>query len=239
MNTGIRVKYLWTRRLGAGLVLISLFFGSVAGCTPAGTPPVAQATPAPLSTPSPAASAEATLPSGWETRTGAASQGQCGYAISHPVDMQLTSQGTYSGILGTSASESDGPVPNFVYISVIPEGFQGEAGEIYNHDPVATETLLKMQVGESKPLHDNLNAAQGFTYTRLPDATLSNQSAQTYENNQPWEFPAGTKEIRYYLQGNGCTYLIGGYLNNTGSDQPGAIDEELFDRIMTTFQLRP
>jgi hypothetical protein len=24
------------------------------------------------------------------------------------------------------------------------------------------------------------------------------------------EFPVGTKEIRYYLQGNGCTYLVGG-----------------------------
>ena len=87
-------------------------------------------------------------------RTGAASQGQCGYAISHPADMQLTSQGTYSWILGASTSEPSGPVPNFVYISVIPEGFQGEAGEIYNHDPVATETLLKMQVGESKPLRE-------------------------------------------------------------------------------------
>ena len=182
------------------------------------------------------APAEATLPPGWETY---ASQGQCGYAISHPADMQMTSQGTYSGILGTSASESDGPVLNFVYISLIPEGFQGEAGEIYNHDPAATETLLKMQVGESKPLHDNLNAAQGFTYTRLPDTTLSDQSAQMYENSQPWEFPTGTKEIRYYLQGNGCTYLVGGYMDTLGSSQTRAMDEKLFDQIMTTFHLKP
>ena len=104
---------------------------------------------------------------------------------------------------------------------------------------MATETLLMMQVGESKPLHDNLNAAQGFTYTRLPDTTLSDQAAQTYENSQPWEFPAGTKEIRYYLQGNGCTYLIGGYMSSMDSSEPGAIHEQLFHEIIATFQTNP
>jgi hypothetical protein len=239
MNVGIQVKYLWMRRLGARLVFLSLFFGGVAGCAQVGTPPVDLATPAPLSTPSPAAPVEATLPSGWETRTGAASQGQCGYAISHPTDRQGASQGTYSWILSPSASEPNGPVPNFVYVSVIPDGFQSEAGEIYNYDPVEAETLLNMQVGESKSLRADPNAAQGFTYSRLPDTTLNNQAAQTYENIQPWEFPMGTKEIRYYLQGNGCTYLIGGYMDTLGSDQSGAMNEELFDQIIATFRLTP
>jgi len=234
MKIKMLVKHLWLRQPGARLVILSLFLGGVAGCAQVGTPPVTLATPTLLSTPSPVAPAEATLPSGWDTYV---SQGQCGYTISHPADMQLTGQGMYSGILSTSASESDAPFPNFVYISVIPNGFQGEAGEIYNHDPLATETLLNMQVGESKPLHDNLNAAQGFTYTRLPDVTLSDQSAQTYENTQPWEFPTGTKEIRYYLQGNGCTYLVGGYMDTLGSDQTGVMNEELFDQIISTFRL--
>ena len=66
---------------------------------------------------------------------------------------------------------------------------------------------------------------------------LSNQTAQTYENTQPWEFPLGTKEIRYYLKANGCTYLVGGYMATVGSGQPGAIDEELFDQIIATFRL--
>ena len=233
MKIKMLVKHLWLRQPGARLVILSLFLGGVAGCAQVETP-VTLATPTLLSTPSPAAPAEATLPSGWDTYV---SQGQCGYTISHPADMQLTGQGMYSGILSTSASESDAPFPNFVYISVIPNGFQGEAGEIYNHDPLATETLLNMQVGESKPLHDNLNAAQGFTYTRLPDVTISDQSAQTYENIQPWEFPTGTKEIRYYLQGNGCTYLVGGYMDTLGSDQTGVMNEELFDQIISTFRL--
>ncbi len=236
MNVDIQVKYLLTHRLVPGLVLLSLFFGGVAGCTPASTPPVDLATPHPVSMPSPAFPPEATLPSGWDTYV---SLGECGYAISHPADMQGASQGTYSWILSPVTGETNEVVPNFVYVSVIPDGFQGEAGEVYNYDPVAAETLLNMQAGESKSLHANPNAAQGFTYTRLPDTTLSNQAARTYENTQPWEFPPGTKEIRYLLQANGCTYLIGGYMDTTGSTQSGAMNEERFNQIITTFRLKP
>jgi hypothetical protein len=141
--------------------------------------------------------------------------------------------------LSPSTADPGGPVPNFIYVSVIPDDFQSnESGIIYNYDPAATETLLNMQVGESKSLRDDPNIASWFTYTRLPDATLSNQAAQTYENTQPWEFPLGTKEIRYYIQGNGCTYLIGGYLATAGSGEAGAM-EALFDEIIATFQLNP
>lgn len=56
------------------------------------------------------------------------------------------------------------------------------------------------------------------------------------ENTQPWEFPPGTMEIRHYLQTNGCTYLIGGYLAAVGSVQPGAIDEAFYREIMNTIR---
>ncbi len=234
MSVNLQVKYLLTRQLVPGLVLLSLI---VAGCAPASTPMVDLATPtlADMPSPTPAAPVEATLPAGWETYE---SKGQCGYAIDHPSEMQGASQGTYSWILSPTTGEPGGPFPNFVYVSVIPDGFQGEAGEVYNYDPLAAETLLNMQIGEEKSLHDNPNAAQGFTYTRLPDTTLSNQSAQMYENTQPWEFPPGTKEIRYLLQANGCTYLIGGYMDTTGSAQPGAMNEERFNQIINTFRLK-
>ena len=234
MHRKMQVKHLWLRQLSARQVILSLFFGGVAGCAQVETPPVTLAPPPLVSMPSPAAPAEATLPSGWETYV---SQGQCGYAISHPADMQGASQGTYSWILDATSSEPHGPVPNFVYVSVIPDGFQGQPGDIYNHDPAEANILLTMQVGESKSLHPDLNTASSFTYTRLPDTTLSDQSAQAYENSQPWEFPVGTKEIRYYLQGNGCTYLVGGYVDTLGSGQPGAINAELFDQIISTFRL--
>jgi hypothetical protein len=156
--------------------------------------------------------------------------------------MDGTSQATNSWSLSHTTTEPSGLDPNFIYVSVIPDDFQEGAGIIYNYDPAATERLLNMQVGESGSLYDDPNLADmapWFTYTRLPDTTLSNQTAQTYENTQPWEFPLGTKEIRYYLQANGCTYLIGGYISTVGSGEPRAISQELFEEIIATFQVNP
>ena len=202
------------------LILLTTLLGGVAGCVAPSTPPAEPPTP--------------TLPSGWETYT---NQGHCGYAIDHPSSMDGASQGTNNWNLSHTATEPSGPVPNFIYISVIPDDFQNEPGAIYNYDPAETQTLLNMQVGESRSLREDPNLANWFTYARLPDRTLSNHTAQTYENTQPWEFPPGTKEIRYYLKANGCTYLVGGYMATVGSGQPGAIDEELFDQIIATFRL--
>jgi hypothetical protein len=153
--------------------------------------------------------------------------------------MEGASQGMYSWSLNYPGTEPNGPYPNFVYVSVIPDGFQGGPGEIYNYDSAETQTLLGLQTGESKSLREDPNIAPSFTYTRLADTALGSQAAQTYENTQPWEFPLGTKEIRYYLQAQGCTYLIGGYMDSVGSGQPGAIGKELFDQIIATFRLSP
>jgi hypothetical protein len=230
-------------QMSTGLMILSILLAGVAGCATAGTqpvdpttsaPPEAATQPADPTTAPPAV--EATLPAGWETY---ASQGQCGYTLSHPADMEGASQNEYSWILSPTTTDPSGPFPNFVFVSVIPDGFQNEPGAIYNYDPVETETLLNMQVGESKSLREDPNIAPSFTYTRLPDTALSNQAAQMYENIQPWEFPAGTKEIRYYLQANGCTYQIGGYMDTTGSGQAGAMNEELFDQVIATFRLAP
>jgi len=160
--------------------------------------------------------------------------------IDHPSNMDVASQGTYSWLLSPTAAEPSGPVPNFVYISVIPDDFQPGADEIiYNYDPVETRTLLSLQVGEGKSLREDPILTDWFRYTRLPDRSFVDQTAQTYENTQPWEFPLGTKEIRYYLKANGCTYLIGGYLSTVGSGQVGAIDQELFEQIIDSFRLAP
>ena len=243
MSTRTQTRDPWTGQLAVRLVILTLFFGGVAGCGTVATQPVDPTTTAPpavatqLVNPTTAPPAvEATLPSGWEAYT---SQGPCGYTISHPADMEGSSQATNSWSLSVASTEPVGLISNFIYVSVIPAEFQGGPGEIYNYDPVDTQTLLGMQVGESKSLREDLNIASGFTYTRLPDTTLSNQAAQTYENTQPWEFPAGTKEIRYYLQANGCTYLIGGYMSTVGSGEPGALSQERFDEIMATFQVKP
>lgn len=203
------------------LILLSLALAWAAGCSPQSTQPAARPTP--------------TLPPGWEPYV---NQGQCAYAIDYPSSMEGVSLGMYSWTLSPSAAESGGPVPNFIYISVIPDGFQNDGSEIiYNYDSAETRTLLNMQIGESRALRDDPNLEPWFSYTRLEDTGLGDRIAQTYENDQPWEFPLGTREIRYYLQANGCTYLVGGYMATVGSGQPGSIDQELFEQILASFRL--
>ena len=205
------------------LAILCTLLGVAAGCAPPNTQPAVHPTP--------------TIAPGWERFV---HQAGCGYVIDFPADMDATSEGTYSRIWSRTLSEPSVPAPNFIYISVIPDDFQSGREEIiYNYDPVETRTLLSIQVGESRSLRDDPNLESWFTYTRLPDTALGQQAAQTYENDMPWEFPPGTKEIRYYLQANGCTYLVGGYMATVGSGQPGAIDEELFNQIMGSFRLAP
>lgn len=206
------------------LVILSILFAGLVGCTPASTQPPVPPTP--------------TLPPGWETYSAGGDQEQCGYAINHPSEMDVAAQGEHSWILRYTATETGSPIPNFVYISVIPDDFRNDqAGVIYNYDPGETQTLLDMQVAESRSLREDPILESWFTYTRLSDTMLGNQPAKTYENTQPWEFPLGTKEIRYYVQVNNCTYLIGGYIATVGSGQTGAIDEELFEQIITSVRL--
>jgi hypothetical protein len=207
----------------ASLIILCIFLGGVTGCAPRSTQPAVLPTP--------------TVAPGWERFI---HEEPCGYVLDLPADMDATSQGMYSQIWSHTSEEPSGTVPNFIYISVIPDDLPSGGEEtIYNYDPVETRTLQSMQVGESRSLREDPNLTSWFTYTRLPDTSLGGQAAQTFENEQPWEFPPGTKEMRYYLQGNGCTYLVGGYLSTVGSGQPGAIDQEMFEQITPTFRLMP
>ena len=199
---------------------------------PASTPTLAAA--APTATPTivlPAVTAEASVPIGWETHTNP----RLHYSISYPPGMEGTDSGDYSWTLGMKLANPDDGARNFIYLSAIPAGFQSSGGDIYNYNTAEADILLNMQVGESKSLREGLDIAARFSYTRLPDTILNGQTARMYESIQPWEFPQGTKEIRYYLQTEAYTYLLGGYLDTTGSNQPGAITEALFNQIIATF----
>jgi len=151
--------------------------------------------------------------------------------------MEGTDIGDHSWTLGIKLTNPDEGARNFIYVSAIPKGFQSGGGDIYNYNTQEAETLLNMQVGESKSLRAGLDTAKWFTYTRKPDMRLSSHTTMTYENIQPWEFPNGTKEIRYYLQTDEYIYLIGGYMDTTGSNQTGMITEQLFNQILATFRL--
>ena len=219
-----------------GILLISGCNQATSLPTPSATKPQSAPTTL-LST----ATSEALIPTGWATH---ASQ-QCEYAISYPSEIEVTDQNPYSGTLRFKLANPDEGPRNFIYVSVIAPEIQNMVkdgiynNDVYNYDPAEADSLLNMQVGESKSLREDLNVESGFTYQRQPDTMISDHTAQTYENVQPWEFPGGTKEIRYYLSLNECTYIIGGYLDTTGSNQPGAITEDLFHQIVATIQLMP
>jgi len=189
----------------------------------------------------PEAAPAAQVPAGWATHT---SQ-RCEYAISYPSDWEVTDQGRYSQLFSPKPASADDAFPNFVYVSVVAPEIQKWVGagayqsEVYNYVPAETEALLGLQVGGSASLSENVELASAFTYRRQADVAIGGQTAGAYTNAAPWEFPAGTKETRYYTSLDGCTYLIGGYMDTTGSSQPGAISEDLFRQVMATVQWVP
>ncbi len=203
MNARTQMKNPWPGKLGAVLSIAGLFLAVSAGCGPVSTQPSVQPTPsatepqAAPATPLPTPTSEARIPDGWATYT---SQ-QCEYAISYPSEMQVTDENPYSRTFGFKLANSDEGARNFIYASVIVPEIQSMVkqgdynSDVYNYDPAEAEILRNMQVGESKPVREIPNVDSGFTYQRKPDARISDQAAQTYENVQPWEFPDGTKEI--------------------------------------------
>jgi hypothetical protein len=183
------------------------------------------------------------VPATWVTYN--STNQQCGYAISYPPEIQVTEQTPYSQTFSFKLTDSDAGIPNFVYMSVVTPEIQKMVKDgiynhdVYNYDPAAIEILVNMQPGESKSVHPVPDMETGFTFERKLDTQISGYIAQTYENIHPWEFPSGTKEIRYYLPSDECVYLIGGYVNTIQSNQAGVIIEDLFYQIIATVQVMP
>lgn len=241
MNGIIQVRNRWPHQFG--IAIAGLLLALSVGCAPVSIQPSEQAAPsatrppATAITPPVTATSEVLTPAGWATYTNTQ---RCEYTISYPLEMQVVDQGAYSQIVGFKLTDPGAGPRNFLYVSVI-DGEIQDLGEevIYNYDPAEAEILLNMQVGESKSVRDIADVSAWFTYQRMPDTLIGGHAALTYENVQPWEFPDGTKELRYLLSLNGCTYLIGGYMDMMNSDLRGAITEELFNQVIATIRLGP
>jgi hypothetical protein len=216
---------------------------AISACTPTsptnGQPiPVTESEPTVIVEPE----ASATIPAPTVVSEATIPTAQCDFFISLPPGMYLTNDDPHSEIYAVFLENSQDAAMNFVYVSVISPEIQNRVtagmyqNEVYNYDPKATETLLAMEVGETISVSD---FDTGFTYQRNPDTQISGYTAQAYQNDQPWEFPLGTKEIRYYISAGACIYEIGGYVDTTQSDQPWAITEELFNQIVAAIELMP
>lgn len=232
----------WLSQWRIALCLAIFLFVLITGCVPASMQALAQPTPgaiepSPMPTmPSATATSEDLIPGGWTTHT---SQ-RCEYALSYPADMQASYDTPYSHTFAFKLANPEEGARNFVYVSVIDQEFRSlNVEDVYNYVPEEADRLLNLQVGESKAVNDVSQVAPWNTYQRLPDTTISGSPAQAYENAKPWEFPEGTKEIRYYVSQEGCTYQIGAYVDTTQSNQPGVIMEDLFQQIVDTFRVMP
>jgi len=232
-----------TLLIGLMVLLVSACGQLTVTSTPAAREPEQ---PAPVVIESPAASVVTPTavvdgldaPAGWMTASHVIQS--CEVHLSYPADMQVTDQGANSRLLGYIPESPDTVAWNFIYVSIIPEELRGSnEGEIYNYSPAVAGLLFDLQVGESAAVHDNPQIASWYTYQRLPDTTIGGQTAMAYENDMPWEFPVGTKEIRYYVSVNDCLYQIGGYLDTTRSSEPGMIAEDLFHQIIDNIRIEP
>lgn len=179
------------------------------------------------------ASTTARIPEGWQTYR----DDTRGFSISYPADFEVSPNGENSIMIVKKVSEPGQGPSNFLYISTIMEGDTSRDGEIYNFNKTHLDSLVGMKINEKKPLAGESAALQEYiTYKRLPDTTISGNTAQAYENMKPWEFPQGTKEYRYIVDQEDRTYLIGGYISTT-SHSNYTIAEDVYKQILNTIQL--
>jgi hypothetical protein len=156
-----------------------------------------------------------------------------GYSFKYPYEYLVKENGENSYMV-IKESESGEPInTNFAYLSIIPSVMESEGGEIYNYNTSETNTLFEMAAGETKSLRDETEDSdmhEYFTYKRLPDEILSGLITKIYLNEKPWEFPEGTKELRYYVEKDGYIYLLGAYFDFQ--------TEEELTNIITSFQFK-
>lgn len=223
-----------TKTLSVFVLALSLI---VSACTPTHSGNE-QSTSMPEQQASPTNPALTDVPTVFSTET-PVTTAQCQFTLSTPPGMYLTNNDPHSEIYAVFLENPAESARNFVYVSVISPEIQAmvRAGTyqngVYNYEPKVTDSLLAMQIGENISVSD---LDTGFTYERKPDIQIGGYTAQAFENLQPWEFPLGTKEIRYFVFVGGCLYQIGGYVDTTQAKKPGAITEELFFDIVATIQ---
>jgi hypothetical protein len=107
--------------------ILSIIILAISACaTPTIAPGITEQPLEPTAVPS-IVPTEASMPVGWETYTSPRFQ----YSISYPMGMVVSDNGEYSVTLGVQQTDPGAGALNFVYVSVIPAGFQSEGGEIY------------------------------------------------------------------------------------------------------------
>lgn len=140
------------------------------------------------------------------------------YMISFPDSFEAQDNGENSLLLVPSEQGPGVGPANFIYVSFVPSDLRNNNdGLVYNYNPDQIKKLEELEIGESVSVADaGIGQDEWYTYTRVDDTTIDGTAVKVYENNKPWEFPAGTTETRYILNKNGEIYLMGYYTGGEG-----------------------
>lgn len=159
------------------------------------------------------------------------------YKILYPENYVIESSGFYSILLFKPAKEPGAGPMNFIYVSIVQPNMVDNEGEIYNYNPIKFKTLNGLKIGESISLADADQPVfdKWFTYTRLDDVKIDGHTAKQFENNNPWELPKGTTEIRYIFEANGYIYILGYYYGGERVINP--IDANEAFNVVSSFRL--
>lgn len=161
------------------------------------------------------------------------------YKISYPDGYVIQPNGDYSIWIFKPLDEPGAGPFNFIYVSLVQPNMIDNEGQIYNYNPTQFKKLQGLKVGESISLGDtqppNPNLDKWFTYTRVDDAEIDGHIAKRFENNNPWEFPGGTTEVRYIFESGGYIYILGYYYSGKGVTNP--IDDREAFRTVSSFHI--
>lgn len=141
-------------------------------------------------------------------------------------------------ILPSREPEGMGPA-NFIYVSIIPQDKKSSEGEIYNYSAGHYTKLNSIQkLGDKISLSEASipELTQWFEYTLTAYETISGIQFKRFDNNKPWEFPAGTTESRYLGEKDNKIYVLGHY---TGGENVSArIDPRVAEAVIKSFQTK-
>ncbi len=133
------------------------------------------------------------------------------YTLIHPVLFEIDEQTEYSTIFNPKQTDQAALKFTALYVSVIPEGFKNEQGEIYNFfSEEERNKLNSAHIGDSVNLRED-QTSDYWTYERLQDMLVNGVNAVVVENDKVWEGPEGLKDRRVLVKGNGKTYMLGTY----------------------------
>lgn len=151
-----------------------------------------------------------------------------GIKVWHPSNFTVEKSGNLSFLLLDRGTQEPTGNTSFIYFSYIPDINNASNGEIYNADKDAIAKFNGIEVNSKISLINDPAQQEWFTYTRDADVTIGSKMFKKFVNQKPWEFPAGTSEVRLIHTDGSRIYMLGAYV------QKGKITPEFLNILLDT-----